>query len=322
MTELQIQADYTSAIAQFLDDAGLARASKNTNGNAQEKMLALVNTLGELFSLEEPTITDDLDQTLRLIARDAKLSNIMRERALYRLWLVTKHTKEVSGVLVPMWYGIVDDEGKQINSQEEFIGLFTSKSGIGRASTFRRMKIYNRLSELGVTGKEAWLRVLKMPSTLQDLITHIASWDGSQFMGVNREVALDLARKVKPEYVPQLASAIDNGDMETLKDLYSDVVRNVLEETDTYDDAKQLLDHITIDILGKQTIFYKWLPIEKSILAVITTPVIENGSVVSEIETEVYVWVNDDVHGSDAVLQDLFKRLPIKNKHDLPDPLT
>lgn len=313
-----ITPEYDDAVVQLLRDIGLAADSENQPDKIEHRVLAIVSGLADLFSLQEPTLSDDLDETLRLIARDIHLSNIMRERALYRLYMVVTTVKELDGATVPMWYGTVNDDGNMITSQEDFIRLFTKKSGIGRASAFRRIRVYNQLATFGISGQDAWLRVLEMPYTIQELMEGIALWNRSEFVGINMEVARSIAGKVMPDVLDDLNDAIDNTDMDTALAVYAPVVRKMLSEMDNYQDAKEALDHIKHDILGTPTVTYKWDSVTESIVAVTTVPIIENGQIVSESRSEIYVFV-DSVDPPPALMADLFKRLPITNRHELPN---
>jgi hypothetical protein len=315
--QIQLSNEYNDAIVQFLRDAGLASKSTDQDSTPEEKLQVLITALGDLFSMQEPTIDGDLDKTLRTIARDAKLSNIMRERALYRLYLVTTTTKEHNGAQVPMWYGIVDDDGVLLTSQEEFIRLFTKQSGIGRASTFRRIRVYNQLATFGITGQDAWIKVLQMPYTIQELMEDIANWKRSEFLGVPDDVALGITKMIMPERVALLEEVL-SGDhtADNILEVYSPVIQKMFAETDTYTDAKEALRHIKHDIMGVPTVAYRWSVDEEVIVVTVTVPIIQNGHITSEekIETVIYI---DALEPPKALLDDLFKRLPIHNRHDL-----
>jgi len=319
MTSDLIPYDYNDAITGFLEDIGIVQEVGNEKGTDEQKLRAIVSALGSLFSMQVPTIGNDPMQTLREIARDTKLANIARERAFYKLYLLTRRTKELeTGVTVPMWYGITNDEEEVLGTQEDFIGWFTSKSGLGRASTFRRLRVYQRLEEFGIDGQSAWLKVLQMPNAMQELTSIIANWNRNQFTGADRQIALGIAEYVMPEQKPLLEQAFqDNQDTQTIKELYSPVVRAFINEVTTYQTAKSALEHVKVDILGSASVSYRWSPDEDTILATIIVPTIENGELVSESLREIAIFV-DDPEPPDALMQDLFKRLPIRNRHELP----
>ena len=323
-TELTIKNDYQDAVVQFLVDSGL-NTSVDDDVTPEQQLSKLVQAVGEMFSLQEPQINGDLKTTLTIIARDSKLSHIMREKSLYKLWLVTTTmvTVDDGNSRVPMWYGTVNDDGELVTTQEDFVRLFTSKSGISRASAFRRLRVYNQLSQFGVPGQDAWLSVLKMPYTVQDLMTDIASWNRGKFVGVERDVAVGVAKRVMPEQVGAIEEAFESDppDPDEVLQAYSPVVRRMLDETVTYEDAKEALHHIKHDILGAPTFLYRWRPDEESIEVTARVPVIENGALIDERTTTSTLFL-DTVSPENAVLKDLLERLPITNRHDLPDYLT
>lgn len=315
---LSVTNDYSASIAQFLRDAGVV-ADTTEKGTPEERLREIILSLGELFSLKEPTIDDDLDKTLRTIARDVHLSNIARERALYRIYLVTTTTKTEGTTQVPMWYGVVTDEGELVQTQDEFIRLFTKQSGIGRASVFRRIKVYNQLATFGITGQDAWIKVLQMPYTIQELMKELAVWDRSEFLGVNYGLVLGVAQKMLPEQVPAIQEVLERDHSpDEILEVYSPVVRKMMAETDTYQDAKEALRHIKHDILGTPTVTYRWLIEEEVVMATVTIPIIEDGKVSTETTEEIPLYL-DSISPPEPLLKDLFNRLPIINKHELPN---
>jgi hypothetical protein len=320
MTDELTVYEYPDAVASFLEDIGLTKEIGTDTGTIEERVDAIMNAVGSLFSLELPTIGDDPVQIMKQIARDTKLANIARERAFYRLYLLLRKTKTgITGYPVPLWYGIRDDAGVELQTQEDFIGFFTSKSGLGRASTFRRIRVYQRLEQFGLSGQDAWLKVLRMPNVMQEIVKSVGTWERNEFMGVDERLAIGIAERVLPSQVPVLQEAFDNGrDPATLLDVYVPVVQEFIKEADSYESARKALEHIKYDILGKPTVKYRWIEDEEVIGITVTTPVInDNDGSMIDLTFETALFIDSDDPPS-VLMDDLFKRLPISNRHSLP----
>jgi len=309
--------DYSEVVVDFLEDISGVVKTKGEEGTPEEKLRAIIGTLGDLFSLETPTLLDNPEDNIRQIVRSTKLANIAREKAMYRLYLMTIPSVKIdNGSLVPMWWAL-GDVGLDFETQEDFIDWFTKQSGIGRASTFRRLRVYQRLEKLGISGKDAWMKVLKMPSTMQEIVQLLAKWNRSEFMGVDERVALDLAKGVLPEAVPGIEAAFQDGDIDKIAEAYFPVAKAIIQEAETYESAKDAMQHIKHDILGTPTVAYRWSVDEQTIVATVTTPIIDNGTVKGESQREIALFI-DALDPPQPLLDDIFKRIPITNRHDLP----
>jgi len=311
--------EYPDVVAALLTDTGLVTAFEGEIGTEDARLGAIITSISNLFSLDEPTIGVDPMQELRTIARDTQLGNIIKERALYRLYLLVRGTKiGLGGMPVPLWHGIQDDNGEPLLTQEDFIGWFTSKSGLSRASTFRRIRVYQRLAEFGIQGKEAWLRVLHMPGVTQEILKEVAVWERNAFIGVDEKVALGVAGKVLPGQKPMLEALFaTNQPVEAVKDAFAPVIRALLDGIKDYPSAKDALNYIRTDVLGTAYVSYRWIDDEQAIGIRVHTPVIEDGELVEERHYETVLYL-DDANPPKALTDDLFKRLPIVNKHELP----
>ena len=311
--------DYPDVVAEFLKDIGVAEELNNTEDTVENRLGAILSALGSMFSLDVPTIGDDPIQILRQIAIDTKLANIAKERSYYRLYLMTRKTQPgPQTTVVPLWYGLTDDEGLTLLKQEDFIRFFTRKAQLGRASTFRRIKVYQRLEELGITGENAWLKVLRMPNVMQDLVKRIAVWERNRFAGADEKVALAIAERVMPEKYDELETAFNTAkDPDTIRKTYAPIIQRFVDEVENYEHARDALDHIEHDILGAPTVKYRWVKDEEVIMATVTTPIIMDREVVSEKTDEVALFI-DSIDPPKALLEDMFKRIPITNRHDLP----
>jgi len=316
LTSNIIPYEYPDVVASFLEDIGYITRTGDATGTPEERLEATLDALSNLFSLNVPTIGQDPMNVLRQIAIETKLSNIARERAFYKLYLMVRNTKEIDGMILPMWYGIADDQGKLLGTQEEFIGWFTSKSGLGRASTFRRIKVYQRLEEFGISGQDAWLKVLQMPTVMQKLTDIIAIWDRNKLIDIDSKIALGLTKELMPDRVRELEEAIQNDDNDRVREIYTPVIKKFFDEASTYQDAKVALDHVMLDLLLKPTISYKWIADEGAIGVTLRTPIIdENGEPLGDRVYETAIYIDDPEYPSE-LMADLVERLPLTNRHE------
>lgn len=234
-------------------------------------MLLVIN---DLFSSSLPPLEDDPMEMLKLASRDIKLSTLLRERGLARLYMLTNLQVQVfdkitrQNLLVPAFMSQDNpDTGQRFRTQEEFLGWFCKNAKVPRALVFTRMSTYDRLQTLGMTVSEAFDVILQKPFAARKALKEVAEWDGELLVGMDPEVAMRLARTMLPEHVEEinvLAEAYQNADTfqeqqdarEDLLDAIKPAIRKMVEEVAAHESVRDVMDMVTHDLAGKPEIKY------------------------------------------------------------------
>lgn len=284
----------------------------------KEHLSQLLSVIADLFSVDLPTIEKNPEDTLRSVSRDINLSRLLRERGLFRLYRLLHH-KENN---VPMFMTLLNPAtGSPFLNQEEFIGWFCEEAHVARSLVFMRIRAIERLLTIGLDLNEAFNTVISKPYAVQDTLHKVASWDKGQIKSVDPDVAIQITRKVSPELAPEierLAAAAKDNDPDAsdmLKDAIKPVLFELMGEITAMPRAKDATQYVQ-DVLLQPVVGYEW-DVDTNVLLVHyqrreIDP--ENGV---EITTNPVVvpFVPDVVDLPKDVVDDLFRRLPIRNKH-------
>ena len=120
-------------------------------------------------------------EALRLASRDIALGRVLRERGIFRVFLIM-HNKSYSSLENP-------DTGEPFARQEDFIKWFSETAGVSRALLFLRTAAISRLLTLGHTIEDAYRMMVRKPTVIQESIRSLGEWDGDQLVSVNPDIA-------------------------------------------------------------------------------------------------------------------------------------
>lgn len=310
-------------------------------------LTTLLEQLVDMFGASLPSLPADPEQALRRISRDINLARIMRERGLFRMYLLTTRKIWVdpyAGVIDPQPEGQIDrskypdaarlpafmllenpDTGQPFARQEEFIGWFCAASHVARSLVFQRMATIDRLIALGFDINEAFKVVISKPYAIQETLSMIAGWDKGEMSDVDPTVARSLMNRVAPNdsNLDALVSAAeaspdDPGIKAELVEAVKPLVRQLVTEVAEHERAKDALDYVKHDILQQPEVSYAW---DSETGALLVTLIRQNvrtdtGEVVSS--DPITVPFVADI--ADAVpleiMADLLRRLPVRNRLD------
>jgi hypothetical protein len=291
---------------------------KESSPVLKEHLTQLLAVISDLFSVSLPAIEKSPEVTLRAVSRDINLSRLLRERGLFRLYRLLHH-KEGG---VPMFMGLINPAtGSPFVRQEEFIGWFCEEAHVARSLVFMRLAAIDRLQTIGFDLEGAFSIVVSKPYAVQDTLHKVASWDKGEIKKIDPDVAIQLARKFSPEYsdeIETLANAArDDFDAEeVLNNAMKPVLVSMMEEVAATPRAKDATRMVQ-DALLQPIVDYEW-DRDTNVLLVHYTKREFDPKTRMEITTTptVVPFVPDVLELPDDIVDDLFKRLPIRNKYD------
>ena len=290
----------------------------------------LLSLLVDLFGTELPAIDPDPMETLRLASRDINLARVLRERGLFRMFrLVNSTTLTPSGAVVPSFrMQINQDTGEYFASQEEFLGWFCREAQVARSLVFMRIAAINRLQSLDIPLDEVYQIVLTRPYAMGEVVKAVADWQKGEMLGIKPEVAPRLAERLMPDRVEDVqawtaviqneGSTLEEKDQarqnmtETLRPAVRDLVRQVAGHAST----KDAMDWVRYDVAGQAEITYTYDALHRYFHAEVLVKAVDpHGTEYISVVQDIVLIPDPEL--PDALLQDLLKRLPIKNRDNL-----
>lgn len=295
------------------------------DGDVNNRAAAAV--LVELFGDGLPSVEADPVEALRLASRDFKLGRLLKERGVFRLFMVTKLT-DASGM--PFYRTQINPDTQTFfSSQEEFIGWFCSEAGVTRVTIFTRIATIERLLWLGMSLEEAYNTLLRKPHAIREALKIVADWDGEEIVGMTPEIAATLAERVLPAdtvATVRTLAAVSNDESEDdddraaaqdkLNSILKPALAGLVQEVAAHESTRDALDFIRHDIAGKPEIKYRWdYQRDEMVCEVISKRKDHAGT--EYIDQVLTVRLIADPVLPDALRADLIKRLPIVNRNIL-----
>lgn len=286
--------------------------------DVRSAVVQMIATIGDMFSSELPDIDPDPEITLRMVSRDINTARILRERGIFRFYRLTRALDRGGA---PTYLSLNNPiTGSPFAKQEEFISWFCSEARVSRAMVFMRFSTIERMESLGFDLPTIYSMVGQRPFAIQDTLKSLASWSRDQITGVDGDILVQVAERVLPEQAAELEALVeaarDNPELAAeLHDAARPVIAAVLDQVAKQGSSKDALDFLHHDLLGRPAIEYN-LDAESGVLTVSYIPKRrdEQGNEY-ELPAQHIPFIPDRKEVPDAVLADLARRLPLRNKH-------
>ncbi len=323
--------DEVNALVQDLRLAQIASFLQQSDQPLPEQLkvllTGLIGSLVELFSVNLPEISEDPEQTLRMVSRDINLSRLLRERGMFRLYRLTRQLDQNG---VPLFMGAINPTtGAPFSKQEEFIGWFCAEAHVTRSLTFMRFAAIDRAKALGFDINQAFEFIIKKPYAVQEtlhmLSKEVLNLDVGDARVINPDMLLHVAERIAPDQVAALrplADAVKNGgdadDHERLATAARPVLAELLEEVAAHPRAKDALDMVRHDILLKPEISYAWDEQANTLVIQLVRRTVDTQTGQEIVTLPISIpFVPDAVDLPEEIKADLLRRLPIRNRAEL-----
>lgn len=311
--------DEISKIVQELQLVPLADAlhkGKNLPENIKGTLEEMFALLVDLFSDQLPLPYQDPEKTLRAVSRDINLSRILRERGVFRMYGLLNQKDEHG---LPTYVSLINPiVGHPFATQEEFIGWFCDEAHIARSLLFQRIRLIDRLIELGISLEEAFNLVLQRPYVVDETVAGIGTWNKGELVGIEPEIALQLAKKFAPDQLDEITGMIDSEDQPGLTGIMKPVIVDLLKEVAAHERTKDALKWVRHDLLLKPEIYYSWDSETGALVVELHQTSIDPITGDEAIQPPVIIpFIADTTHLPDEIVKDLIRRLPIKNRDSL-----
>lgn len=320
---------------QLLPIAEHLKSDSNLPDGLKASLMKLLSTVTDLFSTTLPDLETNPEQTLRIVSRDINLAKILRERGLFRLFRLISQTIPVDQdgnpclesdavTSVPL-YRIAEnpDTGERFKRQEEFIGWFCEQAHVARSLVFMRIRTIERAMTLGFTLPEVFELVLSKPYAIQETLhqlgeSGVVSWEQGEIASVDAAKAIQVAQRVAPGSVQQIQDASDSGDTDELTTAIKPVLAELLNEVASHERSKDAMNYVKHDILLQPEISYEWDRQLNTLVVHLYKKEIDPQTKIELTGERISVpFVPDTMNLPIEIVEDLLKRLPIRNRYEL-----
>jgi len=288
-----------------------------------ENLASLLTTITDMFSMEVPDVSQSPEETLRRVSRDVNISRILRERGLFRLYQFCRTLTEDG---VPVYLSLMNPETEApFENQEKFIGWFCREASISRGLVFMRLAAIERTLSLGYTESEAFQIITARPYAIQETLKLVGEWTGGSLDSVNPEALRQVAERVAPELAEGLANLsaaflADPSD-ENKEALFTGarpIMKALLEEVSGHASSKDAMSFIKHDILEIPEINYTWDTKSDALVVELVRMGIDSATGTKNIVEVISVpFYADIVDLPREIVDDLIRRLPIRNRQDV-----
>lgn len=306
------------------DLAEKLEAGEQISEDEQTQLASIVVFFNDMVYPGAPKLLDTVQDNIESASQMLNLSRLIREKGLARFYNLVRSRNDEGELL---YKTVVDQNtGELFDKQEDFIKWFCFEAKVSRALVFQRLRAYERLAALGHGLDSSFKTILRNPASVQKALKLVGEWDKDKLI----DVPVDTARKLADKYLDgeqqdrllRLADKIDSGDFgaEDFDDYLEatlPAIAGIVEEVATSNSVKETMDFVTHDLLGNPEVQYYWDKEGQSLEVRIVRTFIDqqgNSGVGESIEV---TFVPDLVGIGDLpkeILEDLFKRLPIKNR--------
>jgi len=284
-------------------------------------LLKLISVVSDMFSSSLPIVGDNPEETLRAVSRDINLARVLRERGIFRLYrLVRQRTPDN----VPLYMTLINPlTGSPFARQEEFIGWFCEEAHVARSLVFMRMGTIEKMQSIGFSLDETFSLTLAKPYAMRETLNAVASWEGGQLKDINPNVAIQVARRVSPDAVPELRRLAEiAGDspeaMREFREAVKPVLADLVTEVANHERARDALDFVRYDVLMRAEVNYSWDRDAGVLLVELVRKHVDSTTGEEYMgKPEIVPFVPDTNNLPKEIVDDLFSRLPIRNKFAL-----
>ena len=291
----------------------------------------------DMFSADIPNIAGDPEETLRVVSREINLGRLLKERGIFRFYRLLEQTvyyhpdtgeasySEKEGYVPVSLCQTINNPatGQPFAHDNEFIGWFCEEAHVSRSLLFRRiMAIRRMINTLGFDLEESFNILVSKPFAIEETIRMIADWDKDGLANIDPDVVVAIAKKVQPSQAEEWQLLADRAgeDPEALEYLIENskpVIADLLREVADHQRSKDAMDTVRHDILKIPELSYRWDEDgDFLVVSVVVKEISEDGTDwVKEINHVPFI--PDTVSLPSEIRNDLIKRLPIKNRHEL-----
>lgn len=272
----------------------------------------------DLFSVSVPQALDNPTQELKGIARGYHWSKLLREKSLVSLFRFVYMVKDPSGI--PFIATQINPDTGAPFDETSFIHWFCHNAAINSTTAFQRLAAYKKLIGLGFTLESAFSTIITKPYLIGSALNSLAVFDSTgKISKVDPDVAINVSQRLNPlsNEIKEIVES-DTPDPEKQKDLieaYSPIIVQAIEEISAHTNPKEASKFLDQDVLGKPQVFYVIEEGGVLVINLVERIIDESGeSMEQTIRIPFIPHTTDGV--PTAIIEDLIKRLPIRNRRE------
>lgn len=279
----------------------------------------LIVAVHDLFSPDVPQVEGSPEIILRNVSRDINLARVLRERGIFRLFLLLETLQDG----LPIYMSIENPTtGATFATQEEFVGWFCREAKVSRSLIFMRLAAIGRLLSLGFNYEEAFNVIVSKPYAVRETLNMVAEWDKNELVGVNPGAISNITSRLLPEkldVVRNLATQVQNGNTSAMRELTEEVkpvLRELMNEIADHESAKDALEWVKNDLTLHNDIQYYIDPDDSIIYVEMYKKAIDpQTGEVYELPPVVIPYIPDAPIVPQEIITDMQKRLILRTKH-------
>lgn len=280
----------------------------------------LLMSLSEIFSIELPELSGDVEKDLTRVSRDINLSRLFRNRGIMLFYRLVN--EKVDGVPIFQYFNHPYEE-RPFRNMTEFVDWFSHDAHISRDIIFRNMAAIDRALQVGITLEQSYEYLNKYAHAFRETLKNVLEWDDDtrrKLVGINPDIALSIVNQLDPSNIDMIMPLIDSAKLNPEKsngklvDAMKPYIRQLLDEVTSQDTAKDAMKFVKHDILTKPEIKYRWISEGGYIeISLTRTSLADTGEKFTE-RIDVVNLLIDSPSIPKEVIQDLVTRLPIVNR--------
>lgn len=291
----------------------------------RDQLLKLLKKMQDFFNIDFPAVETDLLSAIIKSGREMAVSRLLRERSLFRLYVVIQST---DGYSAPEYLSKINpDTGEPFKNQEELLGWFCKEAHVSRSLVFLRMKIIRRLLDLGINLQLAYQLCLTKFTAVRETLDLVADWEHDKVLSVDPQImeqlTISLADSLSDNQVQEvkrLTALAETQDFNQndLTDAAKPVLCQLFQQVADHGSVQDARDYVRHDILAHPEVSYRWDTATQSLLVdYIQKAVDPQGTeYITNISTYAFTASTPEILPPEIV-QDLITRLPIRNRRFL-----
>jgi hypothetical protein len=312
------------------------------------ELQSILVLVADIFNPDITATDTDPQVNLQVASRDINLGRLLKERGLARLFKLVRQKVPIDGtsgkalsvesakkltkleyeklIFLPAFQTLISpDTGSPFGTQEEFLGWVCKEAHIARSLVFLRLATYEKLLGLDIPLEQAFSIVISKPYAIREILDLIADWDHGEIIDVDPEKVVLVAQKVGVgntiDEISELANAIYNDpDDENIKDdlinAFKPVAAHLIYEAAANPSASDALDFVRHDLLDKPEVRYRWDENASALLVDYVVKEIDETGMTIESNIETTTFAPRGIYTvRQEIIDDLLRRLPIKNRH-------
>lgn len=291
------------------------------------KVAALMEVMVSLFSTDLPTLIGDVQEELSKSSQEINLGRFLREKAIVRIYMLTRHTADNGEPLYTQMKH--PDTGEIFTSQEDFLGWWCAAASVSRALIFQRLATYRRLEDIGFTLEESYEVMKQRPSVITESLRELCVWDKTSLVKFPEAVASNLARNIPDESAKHKAEALikkESGEglsfkeQKELNELLRPPLKELVEDVAFfYESSRDAIKEVKYGITGKPEIKFSWDVFSNSLIVTLQYVSVEEDGTKKFLPEERVVFVPDTYENMvpNAIIEVMEKKLSITNKGEL-----